>query len=247
MAHDLGHPPFGHVAEKELDTLAQAWGGFEGNAQSLRIVCKLALRDRDSVGLNLTNKTLAGMLKYPWTSTGPTDPRIKVGGKWGAYESEREEFEWARARASVPPNVQTLEAEIMDWADDVTYAVHDVDDFYRAGIIPLERLATDGAELDRFLASLTEEDGTTPRNKFANSGLKNDDLAEAADFLFGRGGVLSGVRAYDGSHRQRATLRQFGSFAITRYINGFSVRTSRRLVVPLPRRSLISRGTPGPK
>jgi dGTPase len=183
MAHDLGHPPFGHIAETELDSLASEWGGFEGNAQSFRIVCELALRSLDSRGLNLTFWTLNGILKYPWLREGPADPTIEPGGKWGVYACERDHFEWARDRADVPADVQSLEAEIMDWADDVTYAVHDVDDSYRAGLIPIERLARDDAELARFLGSLLEQDGVTPRAKFAASGLTYDALEEAATFF----------------------------------------------------------------
>jgi dGTPase len=133
LGHDLGHPPFGHVAEEMLDELASAWCGFEGNAQSFRIVAKLALRDPRQGGLNLTRVTLNGLLKYPWLKgEGPKEK----GDKWGAYESEREDFVWVRE--DVDDQNPTVEAEIMDWADDVTYAVHDLEDFYRVGLVPLD-------------------------------------------------------------------------------------------------------------
>jgi dGTPase len=100
LAHDLGHPPFGHIAEYELDRLLRNSGltdGYEGNAQSFRIVTRLAASDaRDDtdnpiMGLNLTHRTLNGILKYPWPSGSPHSPR-----KWGYYDSERDIFEWVR-------------------------------------------------------------------------------------------------------------------------------------------------------
>lgn len=143
LAHDLGHPPFGHIAEDELNKRIKAIckdDGYEGNAQSFRIVTKLAIGDpidSDGIaideGLNLTRATLNGILKYPWKFS---DRKRKT--KWGAYPTETEEFEWVRG--SSLPTGRGLEAEIMDWSDDITYAVHDLFDFYCAGKIPLERL-----------------------------------------------------------------------------------------------------------
>lgn len=116
LAHDLGHPPFGHTAEEELNALASDFGGFEGNAQSFRIVTKLAFHSENHRGLNLTRATLASVLKYPWLrNENPSKQK-----KWGAYEAERSDFEFATALC-VQPQVRTLEADLMDWADDVTY------------------------------------------------------------------------------------------------------------------------------
>jgi dGTPase len=107
LAHDLGHPPFGHIAEKELDGLAQRYGGFEGNAQSFRILSRLAFRSADYRGLDLTRATLAAVLKYPWLR-GENPENLD---KFGAYESERKEFEFAR---ELYPNgyAQTMEAAL---------------------------------------------------------------------------------------------------------------------------------------
>ena len=151
LAHDLGHPPFGHAAERELDELVRKAGlldGFEGNPQSFRVLTKLAVRGHESLGLNLTRATLDATLKYPWyrTSTPP-----QHGRKWGAYNTESAEFEWVRG--SEPRCVQkSAEAELMDFADDIAYAIHDVEDFYRTGLIPLDRLVTNQDEVDKFLA-----------------------------------------------------------------------------------------------
>ena len=136
LAHDLGHPPFGHIAEKELDICvrqeAKVRDGFEGNAQSFRIVTKLAVGDvllannpGPVRGLNLSQATLNAILKYPWLYDGHPSKK----DKWGAYETERHEFEWARQAHSFDALSKSVEAELMDWADDITYAVHDLGDF----------------------------------------------------------------------------------------------------------------------
>jgi dGTPase len=159
-AHDLGTPPFGHIAEEELDQLVMNAGrdvgvadGFGANAQSFRTVAKLAVRHVDVAGLNLTRATSNAILKYPWPRR-TSGPRLR---KWGAYSTEDEEFAWARELHSASDDGRCAEAELMDWADDIAYSVHDVEDFYRAGLIPLQRLATDGGEIDRFV------DGTLAR------------------------------------------------------------------------------------
>ena len=86
-------PPFGHLAEEELNRLCgEAAQGFEGNAQSFRIVSELAFRDEKYDGLNLTSRTLRAILKYPWTFTGRPDHKRK---KWGAYDSDISSFRLA--------------------------------------------------------------------------------------------------------------------------------------------------------
>jgi hypothetical protein len=107
--------------------------------------------------------TLNGMLKYPWLpAEHPTDPQSR---KFGAYWSDREDFRSAQGRSTVRPGQRTLEAELMDWSDDITYAVHDLEDLYRVGLVPLDRLRTDGDERRRFFESFFEPDGTL-RPKF---------------------------------------------------------------------------------
>jgi dGTPase len=134
LAHDLGHPPFGHIAELVLNEAIRAGGGpedgFEGNAQTFRILTKLAAIDETIVGLNLTRATLNGVLKYPWGPAG----RDK---KYGVYSTESAEFEWTRKEVELSADERTLEAQVMDWADDIAYSVHDVEDFFRAGLIPM--------------------------------------------------------------------------------------------------------------
>jgi dGTPase len=147
LAHDLGHPPFGHDAEDELNRLLTGAGvtdGFEANAQTFRIVTRLAASD--SVGLNLTRATLNAILKYPWQRA-DAPPLFQ---KWGVYDSEVDILQWARGGES-PSRTLTLEAELMDLADFIAYAVDDFADFACAGLIPLESLGRDAAERHRFL------------------------------------------------------------------------------------------------
>jgi dGTPase len=133
LAHDMGHPPFGHNGENALAALASAGGplacgGFEGNAQSLRLLTRLEPKV-PGAGLNLTRAALDAALKYPWAGT---------SGKYGAYESDLAVFGWIRQGA--PDGRRCLEAQVMDWADDVAYSVHDVEDGLHAGLITMPAL-----------------------------------------------------------------------------------------------------------
>jgi dGTPase len=157
LAHDLGHPPFGHNGETALAALAGhggmlACGGFEGNAQSLRLLTRLEPKVPEA-GLNLTRATLDAALKYPWVA--PLSPAAAATGlpaadaalhqpvKYGAYASDATAFEWVRTRA--PGRRRCLEAQVMDWADDVAYSVHDVEDGLQAGLVSIKSL-TDRSE-----------------------------------------------------------------------------------------------------
>ncbi|GHJ28518.1 deoxyguanosinetriphosphate triphosphohydrolase-like protein [Streptomyces hygroscopicus subsp. sporocinereus] len=147
LAHDIGHPPFGHAGESALsDTIDklsknnqdQAADGFEGNAQNLRILTYLAVdRPADVPGLHLTRGTLRAVTKYPWQRE--HQPSEKFKGKWCFYDSHDRDLTWMlngrNGGAEFP-----IEEQIMDWCDDVTYACHDMEDFYTHGMIPLDRL-----------------------------------------------------------------------------------------------------------
>ncbi len=140
LAHDIGHSPFGHNGESALNELAIPFGGFEGNAQSLRLLTRLESKV-PGAGLNLTRATLDATLKYPWFG--------EPGVKFGAYADDAEVFGWIREGA--PDQRPCLEAQVMDWADDVAYSVHDMEDGFHAGLITFKTLKspTERAELSR--------------------------------------------------------------------------------------------------
>jgi dGTPase len=182
LAHDLGHPPFGHNGERALAELSESCGGFEGNAQTLRLLTRLEAKTLDadgrSVGLNLTRATLDACTKYPWPRAAAEEPDgVHADGsprtilKFGVYDDDLPVFRWLRD--GVPGGLSTtrrcVEAQIMDLADDVAYSVHDVEDGVVAGRIELTRLDTSAvweavrgwylpgesdAELDAALAGL---------------------------------------------------------------------------------------------
>jgi dGTPase len=130
LAHDIGHSPFGHNGEFALNDLAAPCGGFEGNAQSLRLLTRLEPKVAGA-GLNLTRATLDATLKYPWFRRAP-------GTKFGVYAEDAEVFAWIRSGA--PDRRRCLEAQVMDWADDVAYSVHDLEDGFHAGLITFKNL-----------------------------------------------------------------------------------------------------------
>jgi len=206
LAHDLGHPPLGHITEQELNNLVRDQAvpdGFDGNAQSFRIVTQLAIRNELFLGLNLTRATLNALLKYPWMQRGDPDPEPK----WGAYTTESTMFEWTRSGYGVNDKRRSLEAEIMDWSDDIAYAVHDVEDFTRAGVIPLHRLLKDQRERDRFFADASPE--------LKKSGVLDEDIE-----AFSRDvpELFPLLDAYDGSRSHRAALRRLTASLIARYV-----------------------------
>ncbi len=155
-AHDLGHPPFGHLGERALDRLARnrfgLTDGFEGNAQTFRILTELAVRGPGDEGLNLTAAVRAAVLKYPWGRfhhpephpTGWHEPPRGAGhgvegpgaAKFSAYTIDLPDMLDALAAfPGLPAARQTLECSVMDLADDIAYSLHDVEDFHRSGVL----------------------------------------------------------------------------------------------------------------
>lgn len=222
FAHDIGHPPFGHVAEQELQrALADLNVGdsFEGNAQSFRIVTKTTLTSDLHGGLNLTRATLAAVLKYPWKRDAG-HPKGAV--KWGAYDVDDDDFRFALGLADSEPtppagSPQQLEAAIMDWADDITYAVHDVEDLWRAGLIPVDQFASRLAVREDFAewvrARWIRRGGTADLNDIQSA-------LEVFPVSFGS------FEPYDASAGQRIAIRQFTSNLIGQCIADTIVQLS---------------------
>ncbi|GAA1975981.1 dNTP triphosphohydrolase [Amycolatopsis minnesotensis] len=183
LAHDLGHPPFGHLGEGVLDRVARhrfnLADGFEGNAQTFRILTTTDVRGPSAVGLDLTAAVRAAVLKYPWSrlhrprphpSEMPVPPRGAAepgdapgtgSSKFCAYSTEWDDFEQARApfAGRVEPWQQTVEASVMDTADDIAYAIHDLQDFHRIGVLQHAEVA---AELGGWTANALELAGLDP-------------------------------------------------------------------------------------
>jgi dGTPase len=248
LAHDLGHPPFGHVAEEQLDELVSAKGmrgqdpdGFEGNAQSFRIITRLALRGFQYDGLNLTRATLNGTLKYPWFRARGQRPKTAAArrrfdnkrDKWGAYGSEAEIFYWVREGA---PNsdAQSIEAQIMDWSDDITYAIHDVGDFFKVGLIPLDRIASiDRTERDQFYEKVFAQP-----NFLRNVGFTKQELTSAFDDLLK---YLPIRERYTGTKEHRSALRVTAAGMIGECVKGVELSVPQsQIVIPKKNRKEIS-------
>jgi dGTPase len=156
LNHDLGHPPFGHNGERALNEWASDIGGFEGNAQTLRIVSRLEPKVLDaagtSFGLNLTRASLDATCKYPWTvAHALPDPGGRM--KFGVYPDDEALFTWMRSDA--PTRVRCIEAEVMDLSDDIAYSVHDFEDAVVNGYLDPARL-TDTDEREALLSAIQE-------------------------------------------------------------------------------------------
>ncbi|HZC61876.1 MAG TPA: deoxyguanosinetriphosphate triphosphohydrolase [Streptosporangiaceae bacterium] len=195
LAHDLGHPPFGHNGESALADVAAACGGFEGNAQSLRLLTRLEAKV-PGAGLNLTRATLDATLKYPWLA-GPGLP------KYGAYADDAEVFGWIRDGA--PPGRPCLEAQVMDWADDVAYSVHDLEDGLHAGLTRFSALADPGER--KAISEVTADHYCAPGS------VTLDELAEVFDDLLA---LPCWPDGFDGGPRSLAALKNLTSELIGR-------------------------------
>jgi len=199
LAHDLGHPPFGHNGEQALDAVAVACGGFEGNAQTLRVLTRLEAKiiaaDGESAGLNLTRAVLDATCKYPWERV--TDTR-----KFGVYDADLDAFAWLRKGA--PDRVRCLEAQIMDWADDVAYSVHDLEDGVQAGLVRLAGVDDTARET---LCRLAAEHYST---------LSADQLAPVLDELLEMP-TLTDLADYDGTYRAQAAAKRATSELVGRF------------------------------
>jgi len=208
LAHDIGHPPFGHNGEEALNLIAQSCGGFEGNAQSLRLLIRLeaktVLPDGKSIGLNLTRASLDAATKYPWT-------RAVNAKKFGVYEDDLEIFNWYRA--GVDSGKSSMEAQIMDWSDDIAYSVHDLEDSLVSGQIKLDQLSDDLPKLftvaqQMYLVDITESEMQSALNSLQK--------------------LSCWPRYYDGTHRSLARLKDLASQLVGRFAQAAEVATQEK-------------------
>ncbi len=203
LAHDLGHPPFGHNGETALNEIATSIGGFEGNAQTLRLLTRLEAKrshpDGTSAGLNLTRASLDATTKYPWArGQAPHET-----AKFGVYESDLPVFEWVRDGAK--PAGRCLEAEVMDWSDDVAYSVHDVEDGIASGWID-PRVLTSPTDMATVVA--------VAARTYAPD-LDPNALGEALERVIGTGAIPPD---YGGSRGDLARLKDMTSRLIGRFV-----------------------------
>ncbi len=219
LAHDLGHPPFGHNGESALAQVAADCGGFEGNAQSLRLLTRLEAKI-PGAGLNLTRATLDATLKYPWLASQAAES--PAGAKYGCYDEDAEVFAWIRQGA--PDQRPCLEAQVMDWADDVAYSVHDLEDGLHSGLIGLDSLR-DAGERSR-VAALTQAEYCPPGSVDA------DELAGTFDALLGQG---FWPRRFDGEPQTVAAVKNLTSELIGRFCDAALTATRRAGSTPVSR------------
>lgn len=213
LAHDLGHPPFGHNGETALARACAGIGGFEGNAQTLRLLTRLEAKrfrpDGRSAGLNLTRAALDAATKYPWTAS-----QIPAGtAKFGAYDDDLDVFTWLREGA--PEFRRCLEAQVMDWADDVGYSVHDVEDAVAAGRLDLAVLRNPRALEPVFAVAV----------RLYAPDLDEEQIAAAGERLLGTGVV---VERSDGSRVALAALKDMTSTLIGRFVRSAEQATRAR-------------------
>ena len=228
LAHDLGHPPFGHNGEEALAKIAEPYGGFEGNAQSFRLLTRIEAKTVDdegiSVGLNLTRATLDAATKYPWSAA--VNSR-----KFGVYADDQVIFDWVRENA--PEGKTSMEAQIMDWSDDVAYSVHDLEDALVTGHIDIAHLRDDLSDLylvavQDYLPDMTEDEAQNALSSLMN--------------------LSCWPQEFDRSHRHLARLKDLTSQLVGRFAlaaesetrahfgDGDLVRYSANLLVPRAQR-----------
>ena len=208
LAHDIGHPPFGHNGEEALNLLAKSCGGFEGNAQSIRLLIRLeaktVLPDGKSIGLNLTRASLDAATKYPWS-------RVENAKKFGVYEDDLEIFSWYRQGAK--SGQVSMEAQIMDWSDDVAYSVHDLEDSLVSGQVKLDQLSNDLPKLFKVAQQVYLADITQAEMEKALASLQQ---------------LTCWPRYYDGTHRSLARLKDLASQLIGRFAQAAEVATGEK-------------------
>lgn len=234
LAHDLGHPPFGHNGEQALNLIADDCGGFEGNAQTFRILTRLEAKVMGpvrSAGLNLTRASLDACIKYPW-------PKQADKAKFGTYATDQEVFDWVRSGRS--DSDRCIEAQVMDWADDVAYSVHDVDDGIQLGHLkpielasPVEAVAVAQRCIEWYLPEVDE-------HELVEALLRLQNLPVWVETFDGSMRAMAAVKLMTSSLIGRfctaaedATRRSYGGGNLTRYSASLIVPWETRLEVAM--------------
>lgn len=222
LAHDLGHPPFGHNGESALNLWMAQHGGFEGNAQTFRVLTRLEPKiyshDGTARGLNLTRASLDAATKYPWTRDRASE-YISNSAKFGVYHDDLEVFYWMRQGA--PEGAKCVEAQIMDFADDVAYSVHDFEDAIVEGFID-PGVLNDPTAIPELIKNIGEWEGGM---------LAAVQLEEALTNLRTSDYWLSN---FDGSAKSLAQLKNLSSDLIGSFVS----RTTDAILENAPRSSL---------
>jgi dGTPase len=205
LSHDMGHPPFGHNGEEALAEVAESCGGFEGNAQSFRLLTRIEAKTVDSngksMGLNLTRASLDAATKYPW-------PRAENPRKFGVYDDDVEIFRWVREGA--PAGRKCIEAQIMDWSDDCAYSVHDFEDAIFAGQVNVKNFDSD---FDILFSEMTTSYGSDATKE------------EAVAALVRLQQLSCWPNYFDRSHRSLARLKDTASQLIGRFVLAAELET----------------------
>ncbi|MFZ8757284.1 deoxyguanosinetriphosphate triphosphohydrolase [Microbacterium sp. LMI1-1-1.1] len=213
LSHDLGHPPFGHNGERALNDWAEDIGGFEGNAQTLRILTRLEPKvfgpAGESYGLNLTRASLDAACKYPWTVDEPVpDPGGRL--KFGVYPDDEPVFHWMRDAA--PPRVRCIEAEVMDLSDDIAYSVHDFEDAVVNRYLDPAILSAPG-ERESLLTAI---------QTWVGFDFSRDELADGLERLLL---VPEWIGSFDGTRPALARLKNLTSDLIGRFARAATAET----------------------
>lgn len=210
LAHDLGHPPFGHNGEKALNEWSADFGGFEGNAQTLRLLTriepKVFAQDGSPLGLNLTRAALDAACKYPWSREQGVfdDGGGARSSKFGVYDDDLLVFNWLRQGA--PDRQKSIEAQVMDFADDVAYSVHDYEDAIVEGFIDLSEISN-RENRSRLIDDMASWAGSSQTTEQLEAALQR--LQELDEWLV----------AFDGTDRAHGDLKNLTSALIGSFVS----------------------------
>jgi dGTPase len=254
--HDLGHPPFGHLGERVLDRLArERFGltdGFEGNAQTFRILTEVEVYGPGDEGLNLTAAVRAAVLKYPWARSHhpdphptdwPTPPRGAGHGRDGLGAAKfscylidlPQMLDALSAFPDLPPGRQTLECSVMDLADDIAYSLHDVEDFHRSGVLQFSPVSGEfrSWETDRKQLAAMEESELARADRQPGTGLERlrRRLAARDAWIFEEDTFAAAVASVGEEFVDGVLARPYdGSMVADRAASGFTARWIDRLI-----------------